>query len=70
MQSAQTAGIDLPLKVLVWEDAGGKTWLSYNEPSWIRQRHSVVNAEQVVNTMGAVLSAIVENSIGLLTEHV
>src|SRR6478752_6481717 len=35
MQSAQTIGIDLPLKALVWEDAAGKTWLAYNEPSWI-----------------------------------
>ncbi len=58
MQSVQTVGIDLPLKVLVWEDAGGKTWLSYNEPSWIAQRHGVRNAEQVVSKMGAALSAI------------
>ena len=64
MQSVQTIGIDLPLKALVWEDAAGKTWLSYNEPSWIAQRHSVPNAEQVVNKMAAVLSAIVEKSIG------
>jgi uncharacterized protein (DUF302 family) len=39
MQLAQTVGIDLPLKALVWQDAAGKTWLSYNEPSWIAQRH-------------------------------
>ena len=32
MQSIQTVGIDLPLKALVWEDASGTTWLSYNEP--------------------------------------
>jgi uncharacterized protein (DUF302 family) len=58
MQSAQTIGIDLPLKSLVWEDASGKTWLSYNEPGWIVQRHSVGNAEQVVSKMAAALSAI------------
>jgi len=58
MQSVQAVGIDLPLKVLVWEDAGGKTWLSYNEPSWIARRHGVRNAEQVVSKMGAALSAI------------
>ncbi len=58
MQSVQTVGIDLPLKVLVWEDAGGKTWLSYNEPSWIARRHGVRNAEQVLSKMGAALSAI------------
>jgi uncharacterized protein (DUF302 family) len=32
MQSNQEVGIDLPLKMLVWEDAAGKTWLSYNDP--------------------------------------
>jgi uncharacterized protein (DUF302 family) len=58
MQSVQTVGIDLPLKVLVWEDAGGKTWLSYNEPSWIARRHGVRDAEQVLSKMGAALSAI------------
>ncbi len=58
MESVQTVGIDLPLKALVWEDAGGETWLSYNEPSWIAQRHNVANAEPVVSTMAAGLSAI------------
>src|SRR5271170_5455991 len=32
MQANQTIGIDLPLKALVWEDASGKVWLTYNEP--------------------------------------
>ena len=58
MQASQTTGIDLPLKALVWEDAAGKTWLSYNEPSWIARRHGVRNAEQVVSKMGAMLSAM------------
>src|SRR3979411_633473 len=53
MQSVQTVGIDLPLKSLVWEDASGTTWLSYNEPSWIAQRHGVANAEPVVSKMTA-----------------
>jgi uncharacterized protein (DUF302 family) len=39
MQSYQTIGIDLPLKVLAWEDAAGKVWLSYNEPGWLAARH-------------------------------
>jgi uncharacterized protein (DUF302 family) len=58
MQSVQTVGIDLPLKALVWEDAAGITWLSYDEPSWIAQRHSVARAEPVVSKMAAALSAI------------
>jgi len=59
MQSAQTVGIDLPLKALVWQDAEGKTWISYNEPGWIAQRHRVANAKRVVSSMGAALTAIV-----------
>ena len=37
MQSAQTAGIDLPLKALVWQDEAGTAWLSYNAPAWIAE---------------------------------
>ena len=58
MQSAQTVGIDLPLKVLVWQDAANKTWLSYNEPAWIARRHGITNSEPVVTNLTAVLSAI------------
>ena len=64
MQSAQTIGIDLPLKALVWEDASGTTWLSYNEPSWIAQRHDVANAEPVVSKMAAALSAMSKAAAG------
>ena len=64
MQSVQTVGIDLPLKALVWKDAAGRTWLSYNEPNWIARRHSVANAEQVVNNLAAVLNAIVRTASG------
>ena len=41
MQSVQTIGIDLPLKALVWQDASGKTWLSYNDPEWLAKRHGL-----------------------------
>jgi uncharacterized protein (DUF302 family) len=58
MESIQTVGIDLPLKVLVWQDAQGKTWISYNEPGWIARRHGVSDAQPVVNKMADLLSAI------------
>jgi uncharacterized protein (DUF302 family) len=58
MQSVQTIGIDLPLKGLVWEDASGTTWLSYNEPSWIAQRHCIQNAQPLVNKMTAALTTM------------
>jgi len=39
MQGAQEAGIDLPLKALVYQDAEGKVWLAYNDPHWLADRH-------------------------------
>jgi uncharacterized protein (DUF302 family) len=41
MQGVPTVGLDLPFKALVWEDAEGKTWLAYNDPKYIVQRHAV-----------------------------
>jgi uncharacterized protein (DUF302 family) len=41
MQAVPTVGLDLPLKALAWEDAEGKTWLAYNDPKYIVQRHGV-----------------------------
>ena len=64
MQASQTAGIDLPLKALVWQDAAGKTWLSYNEPSWIARRHGVANADAIVSKMTDLLSAIATTAAG------
>jgi uncharacterized protein (DUF302 family) len=58
MQASQTAGIDLPLKVLVWQDAAGKTWLSYNEPNWIVQRHGLGVRAEIIDKMAAALSAM------------
>jgi len=44
MLAAPTAALDLPLKILVWEDADGKVWLTYNSVEFIRQRHSLTAA--------------------------
>ena len=59
MQASQTIGIDLPLKVLVWTDANGKVWLSYNEPDWLAKRHGLsAEAQAVTQRMTAALSAL------------
>jgi uncharacterized protein (DUF302 family) len=41
MLAAPSIAIDLPLKILVWENADGKVWLSYNAPEYLRERHNV-----------------------------
>src|SRR6266478_7296415 len=59
MQSMQTIGIDLPLKALVWQDGSGSTWLSYNDPSWLANRHGLGHeVEAAVGAMAAALDAI------------
>jgi len=41
--SEQTAGIDLPMKALAWEDEKGQVWLTYNDPAYIAKRHKIKN---------------------------
>ena len=59
MQANHLVGIDLPLKVLAWEDASGKTWLSYNDPAWIATRHGLGHeVDQTIKVLTAALGAI------------
>lgn len=53
MQCAQTVGIDLPLKALVWEDSAGQVWLGYNDPQYLADRHDVTDCKVVKNIAGA-----------------
>ena len=62
MQSVQTVGIDLPLKILVWQDAANKIWLSYNEPRWIAQRHGIAGVESTIDKMADLLAAIAKEA--------
>lgn len=59
MQASQTMGIDLPLRILVWQDGDGKTWLGYNAPEWLARRHGV-DTETVASleAMSAALGAV------------
>ena len=41
MQAAPSSAIDLPLKILIWEDDQGKAWVSYNSPEYLKQRHGL-----------------------------
>ena len=61
MQSVQTIGIDLPLKALVWQDASGNTWLSYNDPGWLAKRHGH-QVDAAVSAMAGALDAVARAS--------
>jgi uncharacterized protein (DUF302 family) len=63
MQANQAIGIDLPLKALMFEDAAGKVWLSYNDPHWLALRHGLgAAAGQTIDAMAAVLKAVATNA--------
>lgn len=52
MQDKQTAGIDLPVKALAWEDEEGLVWLTYNDTEWLAYRHDLrENSETVLNAI-------------------
>lgn len=62
MLCAQGAGIELPMKALVWTDATGQTWLGYNDPGWIVHRHGGAECPAAENVRKA-LAAIAEATV-------
>lgn len=62
MECSQSVGIDLPLKALVWQDAGGQVWLGYNDPAFLAARHGAARCPVVQNlakALGAFATAAV-----------
>jgi uncharacterized protein (DUF302 family) len=62
MECAQSVGIDLPLKALVWEDSSGQVWLGYNDPAFLAQRHQVPQCP-VVDTLRKALAGLAEGAV-------
>ncbi len=65
MQAQQTIGIDLPLKVLAYEDQAGQVWLAYNDPEWFAARHALKpESGKAVAIMAASLKAATAKAAG------
>jgi uncharacterized protein (DUF302 family) len=61
MLAAPSIAIDLPLKVLVWQDSHGKTWLSYNSPEYLKKRHGVPDdLVRNIAVVGALVQSVAE----------
>ena len=56
MECAQSVGIDLPLKALVWEDGESRVWLGYNDPAFVAERHGAEDCAVVENLQRAFAS--------------
>ena len=63
MECAQSAGIDLPLKALAWEDAAGQTWLGYNDPQYLATRHGAKDCAPVVAGLRKALAGLAAEAI-------
>ena len=61
MLAAPSVAIDLPLKLLVWEDGEGKVWITYNTPQYLQERHQFPK-ELIANI--AVIEALAKNAAG------
>ncbi len=54
MLAAPSSAIDLPLKILIWEDREGKVWVSYNSPAYLQERHGL--PQELLQNIGVVES--------------
>lgn len=61
MQAAPSVAIDLPLKILVWEDEAGKVWASYNSAEYLQKRHGF--PEELTGNI-AVVGKLAEGAAG------
>ena len=61
MVASPTLAIDLPLKALVWKDAGGKVWLSYNSAEYLKQRHNIPDdLVKNIAVVGPLLQSVIQ----------
>jgi len=58
MQCAPTIAIDLPQKVLVWEDADGSTQITYNNPEFLQAQHDMQGCEEIITKVSGLLAGL------------
>ncbi len=59
ISSQRTVGIDLPIKVLIWEEPDGKVWVAYNDPAYLATRHGIDDRDAVVEKMTGAVRGLV-----------
>jgi len=60
MQGSQSIAIDLPLKMLSWQDSDGTVWLSYNNPEYLKTRHATEGCDEVFKKVAGALATFAE----------
>ena len=62
MECAQSAGIDLPLKALAWQDASGQVWLAYNDPQFLVARHELKECGPIAQKLRKALDGLAQEA--------
>lgn len=60
MQENQTMGIDLPMKILTWQDASGKVWMAFSDPDDLKSRHGVKTHDEIFVKMRKALEGLAQ----------
>jgi len=68
LQSSQTVGIDLPLKLLVWQDDQDQTWIAYVDPEYLARRHGIRDREALVDRMQKALAGLASETTSETSE--
>jgi uncharacterized protein (DUF302 family) len=63
MQASPTAGLDLPMRVLVWQDSSGAVMVGYWPPAKLAEAHGIKDRDQVLKTMTGALDAITNEAV-------
>lgn len=64
MKCQQTVAIDLPQKALIWNDKQGNTWISYNNPMYLKKRHHISGCDGVISKIEKALAGITKAAAG------
>lgn len=62
MKCQQSVAIELPQKVLIWEDDKAKVWISYNDPRYLEKRHNITGCEEVISKIEKALAGIAKSA--------
>jgi uncharacterized protein (DUF302 family) len=65
MQCAPTVAIDLPQKMLIWEDDNGNVSIGYNSPEYLKKRHNIAGCDQELQKISGALQKFAQNAAGI-----
>lgn len=63
MSSRQSVGLDLPIRVVAWEDSTGQVWLAYNAPSYLEERYRIADRQAVIGKMTGALKNLTDGAV-------